>query len=190
MLQLRNNVAVIALYLLHERSLTEDELLILQPDIDTFCENLPSLAPHISTYLSTSIDDLRAVVRDEVPPDAESRTASRKPASSRQWKHPARGQSVQKKQVDKLPNIRLSTLLRDRQTNLRNLQLCELPAIQEKTAVTAANVLAARAKLMEQIIVLLERTKHGALARATRVQAEHLAMVAEGVDAKVRYVLF
>ena len=52
-------------------------------------------------------------------------------------------------------------------------------------AVTAVNVLAARTKLMEQVIVLLERTKHGALARATRVQAEHLAMVAEGVDASV-----
>jgi hypothetical protein len=54
-------------------------------------------------------------------------------------------------------------------------------------AVTAAAVLAARAAVMERIVVLLERTKHGALSRATKAQAEHLATVAEGMEGKVRY---
>lgn len=56
-------------------------------------------------------------------------------------------------------------------------------------AVTAAAVMAARAEVMEHIVVLLERTKHGALSRASKAQAEHLATVAEGMEGKTRYDL-
>lgn len=58
-------------------------------------------------------------------------------------------------------------------------------------AETAAAILVARAELMERVVVLLERTKHGVLSRATKAHAEHLATVAEGMDGKVQYaVLF
>jgi diphthamide biosynthesis protein 3 len=53
-------------------------------------------------------------------------------------------------------------------------------------AEAAAAVLVARAEIMERVVVLLERTKHGALSRATKAQAEHLATVAEGMDGKVQ----
>ena len=55
-------------------------------------------------------------------------------------------------------------------------------------AVTAAGVLAARAKVIERTVVLLERTKHGVLSRATKAQADHLAIVAEGMNGKAQYV--
>lgn len=54
-------------------------------------------------------------------------------------------------------------------------------------AATAAEVLAVRAEIMERTVELLERTKHGALARAAKARAEHLATVAAGVEGKVRY---
>lgn len=57
-------------------------------------------------------------------------------------------------------------------------------------AITAAEVLAARAALIEQVVILLERAKHGALARAAKAQADHLATVAEGMEGKVQYVTY
>ena len=55
-------------------------------------------------------------------------------------------------------------------------------------AATATEVVATRAAVMERTVVLLERAKHGALARATKAKAEHLATVAQGVEGKLRYV--
>lgn len=56
-------------------------------------------------------------------------------------------------------------------------------------AATAAKVLAARTQILERTVVLLERVKHGTLARATKAKAEHLATVAEGVEGKLKYAL-
>jgi diphthamide biosynthesis protein 3 len=56
-------------------------------------------------------------------------------------------------------------------------------------AATAAEVVAARARVLERTVVILERAKHGALARATKAKAEHLAVVAQGVEGKLEYVL-
>lgn len=55
-------------------------------------------------------------------------------------------------------------------------------------AVATAEVLATRAQILERTVVLLERAKHGALARATKAKAEHLTTVAEGVEGKLRFV--
>lgn len=52
-------------------------------------------------------------------------------------------------------------------------------------AATAAAVLAARTLVLERTVVVLERVKHGALARATKAKAEHLATVAQGVEGKI-----
>jgi len=81
----------------------------------------------------------------------------------------------------------LSLQLSDRMRHLRAVQTNGLPASRRQMAVTAATVLAARAELMERTVVLLERTKHGALARESKAKAEHLATVAEGIEKKVRY---
>jgi hypothetical protein len=56
-------------------------------------------------------------------------------------------------------------------------------------AATAAEVVALQAGVLERTIVVLERAKYGALARATRAKAEHLAIVAQGVEGKLEYVL-
>ena len=55
-------------------------------------------------------------------------------------------------------------------------------------AVTAADVVAIRGQILERTVELLERAKHGALARATKAKAEHLSTVARGVDGKLKYV--
>jgi diphthamide biosynthesis protein 3 len=53
---------------------------------------------------------------------------------------------------------------------------------------TAAKLMAVRAGILERMVVVLERAKHGALARAMRTRAEHLAVVAQGIEGKVEYV--
>lgn len=84
----------------------------------------------------------------------------------------------------------LSSQLSDRVRALRALQLEELPAKRREMAVTAANVIAVQALVLERTVLLLERAKHGALARATKAKAEHLATVAQGVEGKLEYVLY
>lgn len=72
---------------------------------------------------------------------------------------------------------------------MRHAQLSELPVARRKMAATAAEVVAVRARVLERTVVTLERAKHGALARATKAKAEHLAVVAQGVEGKLEYVL-
>lgn len=83
----------------------------------------------------------------------------------------------------------LSSQLQARVRVLRYTQLSELPVARRKMAATAAEVVAARARVLERTVVTLERAKHGALARATKAKAEHLAVVAQGVEGKLEYVL-
>jgi hypothetical protein len=82
----------------------------------------------------------------------------------------------------------LSSQLQARVRALRYTQLSELPVARRKMAATAAEVVAARARVLERTVVILERAKHGALARATKAKAEHLAVVAQGVEGKLEYV--
>lgn len=83
----------------------------------------------------------------------------------------------------------LSSQLQARIRVLRNTQLSQLPVARRKMAATAAEVVAVRARVLERTVVILERAKHGALARATKTKAEHLAVVAQGVEGKLEYVL-
>lgn len=55
-------------------------------------------------------------------------------------------------------------------------------------AATAARVMSVRAAVLERIVVVLERAKHGALARGVRARAEHLAVVAQGIEGKLECV--
>jgi diphthamide biosynthesis protein 3 len=55
-------------------------------------------------------------------------------------------------------------------------------------AATAAELMSVRAALLERMIVVLERAKHGTLARAVKARAEHLAVIAQGIEGKVEYV--
>lgn len=69
------------------------------------------------------------------------------------------------------------------------MQLSEIPASRKQLAITASEVLSMRSKILERTVILLERTKHGALARATKARAEHLAVVAEATEGKLKYAL-
>lgn len=86
------------------------------------------------------------------------------------------------------PAPRLASQLRDRVQALRLTQLSSLPSARGQMAATAAAVLAARTLVLERSVVILERVKHGALARATKAKAEHLATVAQGVEGKIECV--
>lgn len=83
----------------------------------------------------------------------------------------------------------VSKQLASRLDGLRKTRMEVLPDARRQITVTGAAVLAAHAEVMERTIQVLERTKHGALARAGRARAEHLAKVAEGMEGKVRFVL-
>lgn len=60
--------------------------------------------------------------------------------------------------------------------------------MRRQIAATAASVLAVRTLVLERTVVVLERVKHGALARATKAKVEHLSTVAQGVEGKIEYV--
>jgi diphthamide biosynthesis protein 3 len=83
----------------------------------------------------------------------------------------------------------LSPQLGERMQALRQLQFATLPAARTQMAAAAAEVLVMRAAVLERTVTLLERTKHGSLARATKARAEHLHTVAHGVEGKLKYVL-
>lgn len=82
----------------------------------------------------------------------------------------------------------LSDELSARVHNLRQTQLVKIPAARRKMAATAAEVVALQTHILERTVVILERAKYGALARATRAKAEHLTIVAQGVEGKLEYV--
>ncbi|THC95594.1 hypothetical protein EYZ11_004909 [Aspergillus tanneri] len=129
--------------------------------------------PHFSNALSTALHDLRMIANA----GNRSITAQQPPESTRP--RPRASQSLAK-------SVPLSSQLYERMHRLRQIQLSELPTARARMAVMAAKVQAARAAVMERTVVLLERAKHGALARATKAKAEHLAMVAQGVEGKLK----
>lgn len=184
--QYRETAAIITLYL--ESSPTQldsdvdprdgaDALSLLGPDIDAFYADLPILMPSFANALSTTVQDLRAIVNAG---DSHARAPSAPSDTSR-----ARARNRQS-MIRAAAQAPLAPQILDRTRHLRRMQLSDIPASRARLATTAAEVLSAKAQVLERAVVLLERTKHGAVARATKAKAEHLAMVAEGVDGKLR----
>ena len=68
---------------------------------------------------------------------------------------------------------------------LRRIQLSDLPGARRQMASTAAAVMALQTLVLERTVVILERAKHGVLARATKAKAEHLATVAQEIEGKL-----
>lgn len=147
----------------------EGTLSLLGPDIDTFTSNLPTTIPPFSRCLSSAVTTLQTVADAGSPtqPAAEPRSRLRARHS-----------------MPATPT--LSSQLRERCRTLREMQLIELPASRSEMTQAVARVLAAQAQVLEETVVLLERTKHGALARATKAKADHLATVARGLDGKLK----
>lgn len=149
---------------------------LLAPDIEAFYANIPALIPSFSSALTSAVDDLRAIT-DTDPSTAESKDLPRTPRVRTR-------QATTRSTQPALLNPRIDERLRQ----LRQVQLSELPTARKQMAATAAEVLATRAQVLERTVVLLERAKHGALSRATKAKAEHLATVAQGIEGKLGLV--
>jgi diphthamide biosynthesis protein 3 len=167
---------------------TDHTLSLLAPDIDTFYSSIPALIRPFSNLLSTAVTDLRSIANagtNSTVPHPTQSSSDTHPVS----RDPSRPRlRVRQNSSKTAPQPLISAKLNDRLLSLREIQLSGLPSARREIAVMAAGVLAMRAEVLERTVVILERTKHGALARATKAKAEHLATVAEAIDGKLRYV--
>ncbi|KAL2005699.1 hypothetical protein VTN00DRAFT_10192 [Thermoascus crustaceus] len=195
--ELRDLVAVIALYLesstppFNERDNSnndsrdgEEMLSLLYPDIDEFHSNIRLIAPSLSNQLVSTVDSLRKIANATTEDSAPTRSSSSIPTLADRPR--TRPTTITRQSTIKINQPSLSSQLGNRLRTLHEVQTSELPAARRQMAATAAEVLAVRAEIMERTVELLERTKHGALARAAKARAEHLATVAAGVEGKVR----
>ncbi|KXG50937.1 uncharacterized protein PGRI_065090 [Penicillium griseofulvum] len=192
-----DNLAIITLYLETPSSAIEsiipkpetdpkkpdEALTLLAPDIEAFYTNIPAFILPFSKALSSAIQDLRALSTVNTDPAAANADTPAPQHSNHNARARARDRRVR---TSMAPVPTLSSQLQARVRALRHAQLSELPVARRKMAATAAaEVVAARARVLERTVVILERAKHGALARATKAKAEHLAVVAQGVEGKL-----
>lgn len=162
----------------------DDTLTLLAPTISSFYTHIPALTTPFSTLLSSTLTTLRALsaTTDTDP----TQTLPAPPTTNHQSRARARDRRVR---TSLAPIPPLAAQLCKRVDALRNLQLSELPAARRELAATAAQLMSVRAEVLERMVIILERAKHGALARAVRTRAEHLAVVAQGIEGKVEYVI-
>lgn len=171
----------------------DDALSLLSHDFETFYSHIPSFILQFSHILSSAISDLRTIAATStddsvtVEPEPEPKPSRTIPALSRSSSnHYSRTRARDRRvRTSMAPVPPLSTVLRERVRALRSIQLSDLPSARRQMAATAAEVLSVQAQVMERTVILLERVKHGALARATKARAEHLAVVAQGVEGKL-----
>ncbi|PGH27281.1 hypothetical protein AJ80_00991 [Polytolypa hystricis UAMH7299] len=196
--ELRDLVTIILLYPHSRDSLQHDNkdvLSLLAPDLETFQTRIPAIVPGISNALSADITHLRAIA-NAGPSDTDKTNLplSSRSTTSKRGGGGGGGGDEQNRPRNRLRplslkpsanTLSLSTQLSNRVRGLRDAQLRDLPTARRTMAGTAASVLATHAQIMERMIHILERTKHGALARAGKARAEHLSKVAEGIDGKV-----
>lgn len=215
--QCRDNLAIISLYLETPRAAIDterpkqekqgaqnpeeqdddDALSLLAPDIEAFHLHIPSITRPFSMLLSSSINNLRDLANaqpttspETTPTEGIPISLSRSIHAPAHLSHHARARARDRRvrtSIASAPPV--SNVLRDRVRALRQIQLFELPTARRQMAAIAADVLATRTLVLERTVVTLERVKHGALARATKAKAEHLATVAQGVEGKLEYVL-
>ncbi|KAJ5138779.1 uncharacterized protein N7515_003627 [Penicillium bovifimosum] len=165
-----------------EAKKADDALSLLAPDIEAFYSNLPAFISAFSNTLSSAIQDLRALANADtdtaIIPDAD--------APAARSNHHARARARDRRvRTSMAPVPLLSSQLQARMRALRQMQLSDLPVARRKMAATAAEVVDMRARVLERTVVTLERAKHGALARATKAKAEHLALVAQNLEGKL-----
>ncbi|KAJ5779293.1 hypothetical protein N7457_007013 [Penicillium paradoxum] len=159
----------------------DDALSFLAPDIEAFYSNIPAFILPFSNKLSSAIQVLRSLTSTNVD-----RAIAPEDAPAPRSNHNARARARDRRvRTSMAPVPLLSSQLQARIRALRHTQLSELPVARRKMAATAAEVVALRARVLERTVVILERAKHGALARATKAKAEHLAFVAQDVEGKL-----
>ncbi|KAJ5369819.1 uncharacterized protein N7496_005911 [Penicillium cataractarum] len=167
----RDTLALIAIYLETPRSAidpdapqdaqsspqTPDETLtLLAPIISSFYTHIPALITPFSTLLSNTLATLRAL---SATPDTDpTQTLPAPPATNHQSRARARDRRVR---TSLAPAPPLAAQLRKRVDALRSTQLSELPAARRDMAATAAQLMSVRAAVLERMVVVLERAKHG-----------------------------
>ncbi|KAJ5102619.1 hypothetical protein N7532_003148 [Penicillium argentinense] len=200
-----DNLALISLYLETPSAVIEPKttgqdcpepnqdnaLSLLAPEFETFYSRIPSLVSSFSALLSNAITELRTISSttpetiEDMPAHPSSRANHQRSGSNHHARARARDRRVRTSMAPVPP---LASQLRDRVRALRDAQLSELPAARRKMAAIAAAVLAVQTLLLERTIVILERAKHGTLARAIKAKAEHLATVAQGIEGKLEVI--
>lgn len=192
--KVRETTAIIAMFLdaTSGRNVRDNATLeaLLSRDIQHFFERcMRILIPYISDTLSSWTDDLRSLVETTGGNPASTTTISKSKVTTTTTTTQPRSRIKSRLSIAKTPTLpRLSTQIEQRLSRLHQLQTLELPTMRNKAAATAASLIAARGDVIERTIVLLERTKHGSLSRATKARADYLATVAECISAKVQYV--
>ncbi|KAJ5160823.1 uncharacterized protein N7482_007827 [Penicillium canariense] len=166
-----------------QTKIQDDTLSLLAPSISTFYTNIPTFIVHFSSHLSNTLSALRAL---SATSDANTDTAPKHHAAQPRADHQSRARARDRRvRTSMAPVPPLASQLRARVDALRATQLSSLPAARREMAAVAAEVMSVRATIIERMVVILERAKHGVLARATRARAEHLATVAQGIEGKV-----
>lgn len=170
-------------------------LSLLAPEFESFYSHIPAFILHFSNLLSTAIQDLRMLATinpdggDEDTGDSAGASSSERgiSGSSRTAQnHNSRARARDRRVRSSMaPVPPLSSQLQDRVRTIRRVQLSELPAARRQMAATAAAVVMTQGQILERTVVILERVRHGALARATKAKAEHLATVAQGIEGKL-----
>ncbi|KAH0544789.1 hypothetical protein FGG08_001018 [Glutinoglossum americanum] len=137
--------------------LAPEEREMLADDVEYFLGHLRPIGNALSTHLLNSATQLAGIV---YPEESNPRTL----------------QTL----TPTLPT-HISTL---RQTLLA--QQDTLATNHLSLATTSCTVLSTHRTLLETIIRILEQTKHGSVARGARSHAEHLSIVAESMEAKLK----
>ncbi|KAF7720030.1 Uncharacterized protein PECH_008097 [Penicillium ucsense] len=171
----------------------DDSLALLKPTITSFYTSIPSLIQPFSTLLSESVSTLRILSatsskQDTTASTATSSTRQPDPESSapdhNQFRTRARARDHRvRSSLAPLPKV--SVQLGQRVEALRQRQISDLPAARRELAVAAAKVMSMRAAVLERMVVILERAKHGTLARGVKARAENLATVARATEGKI-----
>lgn len=167
------------------------EASLLNRDIQTFHDKtINALMLPLSESITSWLNNLRSISEIGTPsaPTTTNNTLSNIPTIASANQSRPRIKSRLSIGAKRIQPPRLSIQVDERITKLRQMQVSDLPASRNKVAVTAANLLSSRGEAMERMVVLLERTKHGSLARGTKARADYLASVAECMSYKVQYV--
>ncbi|KAJ5195364.1 uncharacterized protein N7498_008802 [Penicillium cinerascens] len=199
-----DNLAIISLYLETPRSAidpgssqdadgpTQDNALsLLAPELEAFYSNIPTLILPFSKILSAAIHELRSLSTTNAETSPNTEPLHEKPQNiSAHYRstsdHYARARARDRRvRTSMAPVPPLASQLADRIRTLRRVQLSDLPTARRQMAATAAALLAVQTQVFERVVVVLERVKYGAFARATKAKAEHLATVAQGVEGKL-----
>ena len=202
----QNSLTIISLYLNSPLSSDEtpENLSLLATDIESFYTNIELIASAISKCLAIWINDLRIIANIS---NTDNKTGTSSPygheehESAEKPQHPLRiavrarhrrktqSNTVTTTSTTSTTSTIISSQLNDRLHALHSVQVSELPTARREMAEMAARLIQTQSQVIEQVVILLERSKYGTLGRATKAKAEHLATVAEGVEGKLKYVI-